>query len=184
MKGLQTKGSLRINPKNVHNMKRTILLFNLSVLISSTLQAQQTLPYHSYSDFNGNVAAYLKYNFEYRSKAYTGKTFAQMMNDMEIQPLGYIAIFQLPSGTNPSILLYFKAERKDKFHELRDDYITIIWETTISSESVVGLTKRYPDTMWVAQHYDFFKDKIIKRILFNPSKEITTPFDTEMPLIK
>ena len=27
MKGLQTKGSLRINPKNVHNMKRTILLF-------------------------------------------------------------------------------------------------------------------------------------------------------------
>ena len=184
MKGLQTKGSLRINPKNVHNMKRTILLFILSVLISSTLQAQQTLPYHSYSDFNGNVAAYLKYNFEYRSKAYTGKTFAQMMNDMEIQPLGYIAVFQFPSNINPSILLYFKAERKDKFHELRDDYITIIWETTISSESVIGLTKQYPDTMWVAQHYDFFKDKIIKRILFNPSKEITTPFDTEMPLIK
>ena len=165
-------------------MKRTILLFILSVLISSTLQAQQTLPYHSYSDFNGNVAAYLKYNFEYRSRVYSGKTFAQMMNDMEIQPLGYIAVFQFPSNINPSILLYFKAERKDKFHELRDDYITIIWETTISSESVIGLTKQYPDTMWVAQHYDFFKDKIIKRILFNPSKEITTPFDTEMPLIK
>ena len=107
-----------------------------------------------------------------------------MMNDMEIQPLGYIAIFQLPSGTNPSIFLFFKNEKKGSFHELRDDYIRIIWETTISSESVVELTKQYPDTMWVAQHYDFFKDKIIKRILFNPSKEITTPFDTEMPLIK
>ena len=104
-------------------MKRTILLFILSVLISSTLQAQQTLPYHSYSDFNGNVAAYLKYNFEYRSRVYSGKTFAQMMNEMEIQPLGYIAIFQLPSGTNPSIFLFFKNEKKGSFHELRDDYI-------------------------------------------------------------
>ena len=80
--------------------------------------------------------------------------------------------------------MFFKAERKDKFHELRDDYITIIWETTISSESVIELTKQYSNKMWVAQHYDFFKDKIIKRIVFNQSKEITTPFDTEMPLIK
>ena len=93
-------------------MKRTILLFILSVLISSTLQAQQTLPYHSYSDFNGNVAAYLKYNFEYRSRVYSGKTFAQMMNDMEIQPLGYIAIFQFPTNINPSILLYFNEKRR------------------------------------------------------------------------
>ena len=81
-----------VTAKQKMNIKKTTLLtavIILSFIITFTATSQTTLPYRSFSQFNGDIAAYLKYNFDDRSNQYQGKTFGDLMKDMEITPLDY-----------------------------------------------------------------------------------------------
>ena len=64
-------------------MKKIILL---SILIVSALcvKAQCNLPYKSISDFKNDTSAFVMYNFMDRADCYAGKTFADVITDLQI----------------------------------------------------------------------------------------------------
>ena len=74
-------------------MKRTIILaITFVCLFAHNAFSQQ--PYRTFKQCGEDIEKYLKYNFEERVegnyKLYEGKTFAQLMSDLEIKPLGFI----------------------------------------------------------------------------------------------
>ena len=79
-----------------------MLIFGASVFAVKAQQNTDTiaLTYRSYSQFNNDMGAYLEINFDKRSDCYKGKTFGEMMSDMEIIPIGYSLIFSYYMNIN------------------------------------------------------------------------------------
>ena len=68
--------------------KKIIITVVLSLVAFHSLFCQQ-LPSRKFSEYNGNIGTYLQYNFEARGETYyAGRTFAQLMADLEITPAG------------------------------------------------------------------------------------------------
>ena len=150
------------------NMKKIILTISLMV-IGFNFANSQTKPLKSISQFNGNVMNYLKYNIDERVDYYKGKTVAELLNDLSIAPIGF-QCFMNDAGVI-GIQLYYKSYNENVYSELADDYINIGFEKIIPREKYHILRKEYPTEKWVPQHYDFFKDMIIKKVSFNYYKE-------------
>jgi hypothetical protein len=154
-------------------MKRFIFSILLCGLVFHSTSAQ-TLTYKPYSQFKGNVKAYLKTNFEQRKSAYVGKTFAYLLKEMEIQPVGFIGSYrEMADGKVVcyNILLFFKHNNNRGInHEILDDYIVIVWNKPFSNTALIQLVKQYPYDKWVSQHYDFFKNMVIQDIIYNHSR--------------
>ncbi|MEI8273857.1 MAG: hypothetical protein WCG08_14675 [Paludibacter sp.] len=150
-------------------MKKLILLIALSLFLTHNA-ISQTLPYKPFSQFNGDIESYLKYNFVDRSDYYKGKSFGDLMKDMETSPLEYFGTYLMPSQGNDilvtKITLVFKHTRADGRYSIRDTQIAIVWETPFSSTLWKDLNNQYPKNNWVIEHYDFFKDKKIKGIWY------------------
>ena len=170
-------------------MKIKLLTIFIFVVSAFAVRAQQNtdtiaLTYRSYSQFNNDMGAYLEINFDKRSDCYKGKTFGEMMSDMEIIPVGYSLIFSYYININKttvhSLDLIFKHKEDLKNNELKDIYIRIYWETPFESKEFASI-KQYPPSNWVSQHTDFFRNKVIKSIEYNPyikylrDKESVTP---------
>ncbi len=159
------------------------------VLVSSSVFCQQ-LPYRKFLQFNGDIGAYLKYNFEERGNyLYAGRTFAQLMADLEINPILYTSTswyFRGDIANQTGIILYFTING-EKLSIVKDQHISIYWETSVfhSNEkirlkrldkgnkdakhynSVMELNLAYPEDKWVKEHYDFYKNFRIKSISVN-----------------
>ena len=122
-----------INPQNVHNMKKLIILFYL-VFISFTALAQ-TKPYRHYAEFSGDIAAYLKYNFEDRGNLYQNKTIEELLKNVELNPIGYSPVLaELKADGQTYIIrvdIYFKCKINGKFNPLHDDFLTVYLEPYI-----------------------------------------------------
>lgn len=138
-------------------MKKLIILS--AVMIYTTFTAtSQTLPYRSFSQFNNDIGAYLLYNFDKRGDVYKGKTFAELMKDVEIEPLEFLPILR-SDDLSTGISLGFKFSSKSHAYvPWKDEFITIRWEKTLESSLILSLIKTHPREKWVSQHYDFFKD--------------------------
>ena len=181
-------------------MKRTIILaITFVCLFAHNAFSQQ--PYRTFKQSGEDIEKYLKYNFEERVegnyKLYEGKTFAQLMSDLEIKPLGFS--YTGLAGTTysdgryviVSIDLYFTCRDGKKFSSRTDEYISIFWETPILNSNIASRTKAklsppakgqkkyealsdliavYPTSKWVSQHYDFFKDHKIEIIRYSLQK--------------
>ncbi len=147
-------------------MKKQIILF--IGLIFSYNVISQTVPYKSFPQFNGNMEAYLKYNFVNRESVYVGKTFGDMMKDMEINPIQSIFTFVLSNdkynNTAVTICLVFQHTNPKGNYSIRDPQLYIDWEDPIPLTSVLDLDKSYPQQKWVSQYYDFYKGRKIKKI--------------------
>ncbi len=164
----------------------TVLILGVSIFAVKAQQNTDTiaLAYRSYSQFNNDMGAYLEINFDKRSDCYKGKTFGEMMSDMEIIPVGYSLIFSYYININKttvhSLDLIFKHKEDLKNNELKDIYIRIYWETPFDNQELESI-KQYPRSNWVSQHADFFRNKVIKSIEYNPfikylrDKESVTP---------
>jgi len=139
------------------------------MLIGINFVDSQTKPFKTISQFNGNVMNYLKYNVDERADYYKGKTVAELLNDLDIAPIGFQGCFN-DYGTI-GIELYYKNYKENIYSELADDYINIYFEKIIPDKEYHILRKEYPTEKWVPQHYDFFKDMIIKNVSFNYYKE-------------
>jgi|GEM_PF-3282717 hypothetical protein len=147
-------------------MKRFIFSILLCGLVFHSTSAQ-TLTYKHYSQFKGNVKAYLKANFEQRKSAYVGKTFAHLLKEMEIQPVGFEAVIRDSNeGTVSYIMLFLKRNNNKGINdEIKDYYIYLDWTKPIPNSVIVPLIRQFSPEKWVSQHYDFFKDMIIKNIV-------------------
>ena len=150
-----------------------MLIFGASVFAVKAQQNTDTiaLTYRSYSQFNNDMGAYLEINFDKRSDCYKGKTFGEMMSDMEIIPIGYSLIFSYYMNINKttvhSLDLIFQHASNGTENPLKDIYIRIYWETPFESKELASI-KQYPRSNWVSQHADFFRNKVIKSIEYNP----------------
>jgi len=165
----------------------TMLIFGASVFAVKAQQNTDTiaLTYRSYSQFNNDMGAYLETNFDKRSDCYKGKTFGEMMSDMEIIPVGYEYAFIVNTNKTkvPCIDLFFKHASNSTYSPLKDIYISIYFETPFDILEFESI-KQYPPSPpsnWVSQHADFFRNKVIKSIEYNPyikylrDKESVTP---------
>ena len=150
-----------------------ILVFGVSAFAVRAQQNTDTmaLAYCSYSQFNNNKGAYLEINFDKRSDCYKGKTFGEMMSDMEITPISYSRVSSIYTYVNkitvPYIELIFQHASNGTENPLKDIYIRIYWETPFDSKELASI-KQYPRSNWVSQHADFFRNKVIKSIEYNP----------------
>ena len=145
-------------------MKKTILIF-ATIAFSISLSAQI---YRPLSQFNGDIDKYLYFNFETQADSYKGKTFAYLMEKLEIQPIEFLGFMEMPldlsaEGYDVFMELIFKHDHVNK----ESSYIRIVWETPILSTLVETLTKQYPEEVWVPQHYTFFKNMKIKAVRIN-----------------
>ena len=163
-----------------------MLIFGASVFAVKAQQNTDTiaLTYRSYSQFNNNKGAYLEINFDKRSDCYKGKTFGEMLKDLELNPIGYSLGYKYSTYTNKTTVscidLIFKHKEDLKNNELKDIYICIYWESPFDTQELESI-KQYPKSNWVSQHADFFRNKVIKSIEYNPfikylrDKESVTP---------
>ena len=107
-----------------------ILVFGVSAFAAKAQQNTDTmaLTYRSYSQFNNDMGAYLEINFDKRSDCYKGKTFGEMMSEMEIIPIGYSLIFSYYMNINKttvhSLVLIFQHASNGTENPLK--YISII----------------------------------------------------------
>jgi hypothetical protein len=150
------------------NMKK-LLFLSLFVLASFTTMAQ-TLPYRSYAEFNGDIGAYLKYNFEDRGNLYQGKTIGDLLKDVELTPIGYSpTLAELKEDGQTYMIcidIYFKNKIKGKFNPLRDDYLTIYLEPYVLWSELENQYKKNEGDKWTQQDYEVIKNKKIKVVLY------------------
>ena len=163
-----------------------ILVFGVSIFAVKAQQNTDTiaLTYRSYSQFNNNKGAYLEINFDKRSDCYKGKTFGELLRDLEINPIGYEFASSVYWHNNittvPYIELIFQHTSNGTYSPLKDIYLRISWETHFDIREFENI-KQYPRSNWVSQHADFFRNKVIKSIEYNPyikylrDKESVTP---------
>ena len=171
-------------------MKKTIILaITFACIFAQTSFSQP--PYRSLKECGNDTAKYLKYNFKDResSDLYHGKTLVQLLSDLEIKPIGMgWGMGDTPDGYYIiEITLFFTQIKKPGYSELRDESLTIFWETPIlynnratmekaklsppvkgqkKYESVSELFTAYPEREWIPQFYDFFKDYKIKKVRY------------------
>jgi hypothetical protein len=124
------------------------------------------LAYKPYVQYNGDIASYLQYNFGQRANVYNGKTFADLMNDIEIKPLEFSPMFRT-DNVSTGIFLGFKfSSESHAFVPWKDEFITIRWEMPFNDSLMLSLIKTYPYKIWVTQHYDFFKNLRIHDVTY------------------
>ena len=171
-------------------MKKTIILaISFLCVFAQTSFSQK--PYRSIKECGNDTAKYLRYNFKERGNEslYQGKTLAQLLSDLDIKPIGMQrCMLNADTGINiTGIILFFTQINKSGFSELRDESLTIFWETPIlynnratmekaklsppvkgqkKYESVSELFTAYPEREWIPQFYDFFKDYKIKKVRY------------------
>ena len=149
-------------------MKKVILTLAI-IAFAGSLSAQI---YRSLSQFNGDMDKYLYFNFEDQDDAYVGKTFADIIEKLEIQPVGFTRIMEGALDMSVDfhdvwIELIFRYNHAEKKGSSYNSYIRIVWETPILSRLVVNLTDQYTNKIWVPQHYEFFKNMKVKYICTN-----------------
>ncbi|MDR1543728.1 MAG: hypothetical protein LBS50_04825 [Prevotellaceae bacterium] len=138
-------------------MKKSILFSFLENITS-----QSILPYKQLDEFNGNINAYLKYNFDSRAEFYKNKSFEMLMNDVELQPVGFSVIYSTsmhgPDNNNYlyAIELYFNHFNENVYNPILDSYITVYWENPPLTSGIEDLVVNFSSEQWVQQHYDFF----------------------------
>ena len=175
-------------------MKRTIILaISFVCLFAHNTFSQQ--PYRTFKQCDNDIKKYLKYNFKDRvgnNQLYQGKTFAQLMSDLEIKPLGFARVIKSSSGNDSylaGIYLFFTCYNGVEYSEPKDEYLAIGFETPIlhsssatrekarlsppikgqkKYDSPSDLVDVYPENKWVSQHYNFFKDQKIEAINYSP----------------
>jgi hypothetical protein len=174
-------------------MKRTIILAITFVCLFAQMSISQQ-PYRSLKECSNDTAKYLKYNFKERGSIflYEAKTFAQLYADLEIKPIGLQRTMMTIEGDGAKIVaidIFFTQSNKLGFSVLKDEYISIGWETPIIYNNSAIMTKAklsppvkgqekyesgyelftaYPKYDWIPQYYDFFKDQKIKTVFYSP----------------
>ena len=179
-------------------MKKTIILAITFLCVFAQTSLSQK-PYRSFRECSNDTIKYLKYNFLERgdNSLYKGKTFAQLMSNVEIKPIN----FWLVSNEDPSndisvvtgIELFFTSStgNKARSNPLRDQYIEIYWETPILHSSTATKTKArlsppvkgqkkyesaseffsvYTLGLWIPEFYEYFKDQKIKAVSYCPAR--------------
>jgi len=171
-------------------MKKTIILALTFVCIfAQTTFSQQ--PYRSLKESGNDTVKYLKYNFKDRGKAdlYNGKTFAELMSELEIKPIGmHRSMLNTDNGIIiTGVILFFTQIHKSGYSELNDENLWIMWETPIPFRNGAAIEKAklsppvkgqkkyysayelftaYPQKEWIPEFYDFFKDQKIKIVRY------------------
>ena len=170
-------------------MKKTIVLIITLVCLSLQGTFGQQKPYKSIRSFTNDKAKYLKYNFRERGEdSFQGKTFAELISSLEIQPLGASPTWKEGSEIFYLVALdlYFTCYNGTKFSPMKDELITVVFEPQIiynnknwseanlvavkglaKYDTVFELFKAYPCNKWVPQHYEFFKNYRIKLIYYS-----------------
>jgi hypothetical protein len=149
---------------------KKLLFLSFFVLASFTTMAQ-TLPYRSYAEFNGDMGAYLKYNFEDRGNLYQGKTIGDLLKDVELTPIGYSAGLAEAKADGQTYVLelyiVFKRKKDGEFNSLRDEYLTVyIEEPWFLWSELKPYYDIYTGKKWTQQDYEVIKDKKIKVVLY------------------
>ncbi|MTK52891.1 hypothetical protein [Paludibacter sp.] len=144
-------------------MKKIILIF-ASMLLVCNLFSQQPIPnYKALKSFKGDTKSYLKKNFVDRQNVYIGKTIGELLKEIEMKPTGFD--FYNSAGYCMGINLFF--ESKPGFPAGKK-ILSIAFEEPFTMKPLANIMKVYPCDTWVNAHYEFFKDKKIKKILYNP----------------
>lgn len=152
-------------------MNKQIIFIALCFFITQNASSQ-SLPYKSFSQFNGDFETYLKYNFVERADFYKGKTFGDLMKDIEITPIEYFCTYSMSTtqGVDTKIVavtIVFKHTGEGgKRRRVSDPQLIIVWEIPFSYTPWKSFDSQYPSDKWVNQHYEFFKDKKIKLIWY------------------
>ncbi len=149
-------------------MKKLIILIIATFCFANNILSQ--IPYRPYSQYNGDKASYLKFNFDERGNLYQGKTFADLIKDIEITPIGYYVFGSISKVDNRGYVLgidlYFSHYDNINYHPIKDIYLTIYWDSPILDDNVKLLEKQFPSESWVIQHYYYFQDKKIKMVKY------------------
>ncbi|MDR0768603.1 MAG: hypothetical protein LBE71_01660 [Dysgonamonadaceae bacterium] len=150
-------------------MKRNmiILFFLLSVLTSA--QAQETLPYKPWQEFNNDTLKYLEYNFNTRGTQYKGRTVKELFDDFEL-PVTFIVDWML--GDNGIVSLYLGIHsvqgQEDKPNDLYDYYVEIFFANPLLPDDFRKVYDHRISTKWTPQVYEFLKDLELSRTGSNP----------------
>ena len=179
-------------------MKKSIILAITFLCVFAQTSFSQR-PYRSFRECSNDTIKYLKYNFLERgdNSLYKGKTFAQLMSDVEIKPISLWISGSYDPRTDISLVtgigLYFTSStgNKARSHPLKDQYIRIYWETPILQRSIETKTKArlsppvkgqkkyesaseffsvYTLGLWIPEFYEYFKDQKIKAIYYCPAR--------------
>ncbi len=149
-------------------MKKLILILIANAIVLSA--SSQVLTYKPYSQFNNDMGAFLKYNFEDRADAYIGKTFDELMKDAQLKPLAFTYVVSYTNNSRTQsigISLAFKFTSASRaFVPWKDEFITIHWQTSFDYSILRSLMNKYPENKWVNEHYEFFKNLKIKKIYY------------------
>lgn len=93
------------------------------------------------------------------------------MRDLELVPLSYSAMMKCCSpNVCFAIELYFRYIGKEG-SELFDDYLVVYWKLDIPSEDLRQLRDNCPNNKWTNVCNDFFKDKVVEKIVYNPNSD-------------
>ena len=149
--------------------KNIILAAFLLVLSIGQLRAQrETLPYKAASMFEGDTAMYLEYNYTIRSAQYKGKTFGEIIGELEYPVLYMAEITMISNFSSPSrvsILNMCIHQVGEKFHLFKDYTLSVWFENPPDSEDFKKITGNYRDNPFpelTPQLYEFLKDLKIK----------------------
>jgi len=129
------------------------------------------LPYRAFSEFKNDTLVNLVYDFETRSSCYKGKTIGDLLKDLELKPIAFtFTISQiLDVGTEQKLVaidLYVKQMNPERLSELKDYYITVVFESPFDPlGDFRNLRINYNPDKWVAQHYEWQREKIRRKVL-------------------
>ncbi|MDR0768355.1 MAG: hypothetical protein LBE71_00340 [Dysgonamonadaceae bacterium] len=156
-------------------MKRNmiILFFLLSVLTSA--QAQETLPYKPWQEFNNDTLKYLEYNFNTRGAQYNGRTVKELFDDFEL-PVTFVVsrTWRDDYATGASVLVHLHLGihsvqgEEDKPSDLYDYYVRVSFANPPLLEDFMKVFDHRISTKWTPQVYEFLKDLKLSRTGSNP----------------
>ncbi len=128
--------------------------------------AQCDQQYKPFKEFNNDTIAYLYNDFEKRSECYRGKSIKNVMQDLELPILNYG--WRAHGDTLAIISLHVLNINEGSANPLKDYYIFITVEPSLSMDKVTELNKIYPNENWTQEHCQLFQNLQVNSILFNP----------------
>ena len=162
-------------------MKRTVILTAVCLLGLQALMAQvakmppaSAMPYKALADCPDEVS-YLNYNYKTRASYYAGMTFEQFMSELEVEPVAASALtyftpndIEIMKNVAGLKLMFFDASKT-----VTGTYIEVYWRTKFGFDAIKPLREQYGLWAWNAQVYEFYKDKVIERIVFHTKLPVT-----------
>jgi len=130
--------------------------------------AQYSLPYKPLSDFGKDTTAFIMYNFMERGDCYEGKTFKDIVDDLKIPIKDFVISSSMQNINNSDgiyIYIYPLPVIEKLKEELKDaNIIEIIWENELDVDEVHSIKRKYGQSGWNANIYDYFEKMKIKNV--------------------